>query len=508
MHGSLFLAAAIVLVLSGQSSVPQQPLRSRVVLVPIDVRVVDAKGNPVPDLTKAHFEVRENGVVQEIAHFAVATPDGVTTVEADTAFETPTQQRTFLIVFGRGDFEGPVKALTAARNFVASRLRPTDRVGVLAYKRVTDLTTDHAAILKLMDHFKARYRGIEMLLRDSLDVYFHWYQSDVAEDRIDALFNAPGLPPTRHIPSAFPPSSLNHLTQGMLYLRNVPGEKHLIFINENPVGSRSQNSFGRAAADARIVLSAISTRGSIASTRVRALGPTLPIMHTRSAEDLWTETDFRALAAETGGQAFVYAHGERALDAIERASRVRYLLGYYPASADAKETYRKVTVTVKLPGTTVLSRQGYYARNEDAPNAARETLTGERIRAAGRSLRPPRDIGVSGSASVVEDSTKTVRIDLQIQTDKLVFAIDGDRRTAAAEVAIYVGDAKQKVIGELRKRVDISRVLEDTEPRPVTFSHDVPVTGVPRYAKVIVYDYDGDRAGVVVFDAVARKPKK
>lgn len=140
----------------------QQPLRSRVLRVPVDVRVVDAKGNTVSDLTKADFAVAEDGVVQEIAHFAMAAPERVTTSQADPAFEAPSQQRTFLIVLGRGDLEGPVNGLTAVRNFVATGLRPTDKVGMIAHKRATDLTTDHPAIVKLL---KANYRSIEQTMR-------------------------------------------------------------------------------------------------------------------------------------------------------------------------------------------------------------------------------------------------------------------------------------------------------------------------------------------------------
>src|SRR5688572_21857256 len=47
----------------------QQPIRSGIVLVPLDVRVVDRDGNPVTDLTAADFTVYENGIRQEIAHF-------------------------------------------------------------------------------------------------------------------------------------------------------------------------------------------------------------------------------------------------------------------------------------------------------------------------------------------------------------------------------------------------------------------------------------------------------
>lgn len=90
-------------------------------------------------------------------------------------------------------------------------------------------------------------------------------------------------------------------------------------------------------------------------------------------------------------------------------------------------------------------------------------------------------------------------------TDKLQFTTEADRRTAAVEVALFVGDAKQNVIGEQRRRVDVRRQQDDLQSRPVSYTGDVLVTGVPKYVKVIVYDYEGDRAGVVVLN-VARTP--
>ena len=51
----------------------------------------------------------------------MATPEGVTASQAGPAFQAPSQQRTFIVLGGgRSDLEGPVKGLTAVRNFVAT----------------------------------------------------------------------------------------------------------------------------------------------------------------------------------------------------------------------------------------------------------------------------------------------------------------------------------------------------------------------------------------------------
>jgi hypothetical protein len=57
-----------------QDATPQPPtFRTRVTMVPIDVRVVDARGNPITDLTAGDFTILENGVPQPIRHFSTVT---------------------------------------------------------------------------------------------------------------------------------------------------------------------------------------------------------------------------------------------------------------------------------------------------------------------------------------------------------------------------------------------------------------------------------------------------
>jgi hypothetical protein len=66
---------------------PEVPaFRSRVTLVPLDVRVVDAQGNPVTDLTEKDFTVVEDGARQRIAHFL---PHGLTPQPASAATPPP-----------------------------------------------------------------------------------------------------------------------------------------------------------------------------------------------------------------------------------------------------------------------------------------------------------------------------------------------------------------------------------------------------------------------------------
>jgi hypothetical protein len=115
--------------------------RSRVVLVPIDVRVVDERGNPVADLTERDFTIFEDDVRQDIRHFAAhaftarrsETGRGATLRRAPGFEMAPVEHRTFLIVMGRGRLNSPGDGLDAMLDFVRDRLLPQDQVGVLAF---------------------------------------------------------------------------------------------------------------------------------------------------------------------------------------------------------------------------------------------------------------------------------------------------------------------------------------------------------------------------------------
>lgn len=135
-----------------QSSRQEIPsFRSRITLVPLDVRVLDRDGKPVTDLRQEDFTIFENSVPQPIAHFGAhglvpETPPPRTRPalrQAPSDQLTPQRSRTFLIVLGRGRIQQPFDGVGALIQFVRERLLPQDQVAVMAYNRVTDFTTDH-----------------------------------------------------------------------------------------------------------------------------------------------------------------------------------------------------------------------------------------------------------------------------------------------------------------------------------------------------------------------------
>jgi VWFA-related protein len=207
------IATAAALSLLAQAQQPPT-IRSRTTLVPVDIRVVDAKGNAVTDLKREDFTIQEDGRPQAIRLFethqltagsaADATPLLRTRAVADAA-PTPQTHRIFLFVFGRGRLQAPDKGIDAVARFVRERLLPQDRAAVLAFNRATDFTTDRVALLSTIDRFKKAHEHIEA----DLDQWFSSLRSLYGDKRIpdhiqrevDAVFRAPGGAPARQLPA-------------------------------------------------------------------------------------------------------------------------------------------------------------------------------------------------------------------------------------------------------------------------------------------------------------------
>lgn len=190
----------------------QQPtFRSRVTVVPVDVRVVDRDGRPVEGLKETDFTVLEDGVPQRIVHF-MFNRLGPAAADADEplGFRRPLGEavsaqnhRIFLIVLGRGRHTGPVRAVEGAIRFIRERLLPQDRVAITAYNRSTDFTTDHRRVIETLERYQERREEIESRLDTRFSGLAAAYGPGEIPPRIqaeiDAIFRGPGALPSRTV---------------------------------------------------------------------------------------------------------------------------------------------------------------------------------------------------------------------------------------------------------------------------------------------------------------------
>lgn len=199
-------------ILRAQLQTPPGTIRVQVVLVPVNVVVTDKNGNPVLDLKKSDFEIRENGVPQEIKHFSLQTLSEIQPPPEDklqlrrvpTMDLEPQTGRTFLILLGRGKIQTPFKGMDRVIEFVRNDLLPQDQVAVMAYNRATRFTTDHALVIQALERYKKSAGLIEeelKLMQSGLAAIYGSKEIPKSlQPKIDAIFGGLSGLAARQIP--------------------------------------------------------------------------------------------------------------------------------------------------------------------------------------------------------------------------------------------------------------------------------------------------------------------
>ena len=472
----------------------------------------------------------------------------------------PQTRRVFLIVMGRGRLQPPAKGVDGAIRLVRERLLPQDYVAVLGWNRATDFTTDHQKIIQVLERYKKSHEKIESDLRQQFSglaaVYGGTRINPSIQKQIDTIFGDPNLP-TRtlegtevanqgrlnqdnrnavdalqraEIAANRPPGSLtdavdpldalgltgmsfddyvasnsasmqdlSRLYSGINYLRQLDGEKHLLFISERGIlvpRVEDDRSLAALASDARVVIDIIHTGGTQGFT-VGARGALVPPPLGETARSQMART----VAEQTGGHFTSTSMASAAVDRIDTATRFQYVLGYYTANPTLDGRYRRIIVRVTRPDLTVLYRHGYFARAEPPPLERRQVMSQTRIAAAGNYDGAIPDIKVTATATPTGPSGLQIAVEALIDASRLSFQnIDG-RYVGAIDVAVFCGDARQNVVGQTFQRIDFKLLAEMHAMyarHGIPYNISVPVRAPASYVKVVVYDYTVDLLGSAI----------
>jgi VWFA-related protein len=503
---------------------PQAPVfRGGTFVVPVDVRVIDSKGRPVTGLTEKDFTVLEDGKPQEIRQFSAVT------LTADPAPQpllraqrsaTPTAQnrRIFLIVLGSEAHDQGFGTMTDVAAFVRTRLLPQDQVAVFAFNRATDFTTDREMVATILGRYAARSRQIEFALIGAQPPYvpasygYREVPSKVQAD-IDWIFDVPGAAKARLLPYASIPGQeqmardallawatdnmatdhetiedLSNLYRGIEYLRNIDGEKHLLFVVGqllNLPRFEDDGNLVTVAADARVAIHNIQTRG------LPAGGTTVGSVLTVQAA--------RFVSEQTGGLTSVFSYAREGLTHIADATETGYLLGYAPSNGTWDGRYRRITVKVNRSGVKLLYRHGYFGRQELTPFDRRAALTYTRMAGATNIPGAVHDIKVDLEAKATHDQAGWA-LDLQVRVNPtpLTWTSSGEDRTAEIDVGVFCAGQDGKSLGELLRRANIRLSPEQFERAKsvgVSYTVRIRLAKAPKRLRVVVYDFAADLVG-------------
>ncbi|MGE5834766.1 MAG: VWA domain-containing protein [Acidobacteriota bacterium] len=503
------VALAVLWSSKATSSYVQLPqFRAGVALTRVEVRVVDSAGYPVRDLTRDEFVLREDGYEQEIAHFQAVSFDGVPELVA--------APRMFLIVLGRGQLEAPTKTLRALTDFVRSKCLPADRVGVVAYLRAIEFTTNHEAVARFLETFRGRHEAIDSKIARDLKT------SAMAPDTrasIDALFRDDGLQ-VRDLAAGAGNnvlrfSDFRFLKAALEYLSVIDGEKHAVFVTQRPfiniaqANTPAQNYWIRQATSARTTLSFIHAGGLKAepANATKFSRPESPLGFDPGFID-----DQEWMANQTGGTATFFQFGDKPLTALDRATRAHYVLGYYPSRAVSPEQYRNIEVTVKRADVRPLYRHGYVAQpRPEEPQDYRRAVTDARLTEGafrlvdpfpttspamgfklGMTLKVP-----SGTSLPTQGPMPAI---VSFDPSWVYFRQESAAYVAELDLRLLADDAQRKIVGEINEQLTFRLTADEFErsqrrlrPQSLTFDVVIKVKARPAHLRGVLYQFDSDR---------------
>lgn len=347
------LAAVATLAAQQPPQDPQQPpagqrppvFRGGTNQVRVDVTVLNKKGDPVIDLSRDDFELREDGVVQDIANLKLveatgAAPDDDTSLPIRSQYHAAAEAarddiRVFVIFWDEyhiGEMGPAIRARAALDNFVQLAFGPTDLVALMDQLTPTDtikFTRDRRELAEQVHKLRGR-QGVYVPARSAVEEAQMYRARDV--EMLRAQVTATALEST------------------IAFLGSIKeGRKSILFVSQ---------TIGRVGATQMDTFTWLSNAIKLANannTTIYSFDPRGLDMNFRPSDIL------HSLADETGGKQISNNEPALALREVVKNASAFYLLGYSSLRNPADGKYHKIEVKVKRPGVEVRARSGYFA---------------------------------------------------------------------------------------------------------------------------------------------------
>jgi VWFA-related protein len=396
------------------ASAPAPPqasvFRADVEYVEVEAFVTDEAGQAVSGLSRADFQVFEEGVREEIAVFAevripldrqeppVAEPAQLPQEVATN--EEGIRGRVFALVLDELHTDarrsGEVRRL--AREFVERHMARDDVAAIVSTGGRADATVgftgDRRRLVDAIERFagrKARSATLERLdtiesQRDLLAAESDARDAPAPPER--ALVPRPGLErdasDLQRVHDAR--AAMETLERAARSFGGLDGRRKAIVWFGEGIDYDTLDVMGRTKRDATgvrdslrsaiatatrhgVAVYAVDPRGGLGGAggpeeiqmTAPASGAALGVdSQSLAREARLAQQSLRTVAEQTGGIAFVGTNDfDGAFERIVRASSLYYLLGYYPPDSRRDGAYRRLEVRVTRPGLRVLAREGY-----------------------------------------------------------------------------------------------------------------------------------------------------
>ena len=461
------ILACTILVLAAQN---QPTFRASTRLVEVSVVVHDRTGRPVADLTRADFELLEDGQPQSIEIFsmqderspapanrslrpaaraAVLTGD---TTPADVSNWRDGQGTSVTVILIDRINSRDIDQMFVRKQVIAflEQAGATDRVALymLESSRIRilhDFTTDTASLLRSLARYHARSNGDPDGARE--------VGPATGDADLDAF-----LAESRQAPQARAMRERAQITAAGLetvgqHLSGIQGRKNLIWVTSAfPLVARDELGFVttsnaeatrvmRMLSDQNVAVYPVDDRGIPAywvfdpAATTPLVGQATPAAPSTLAATAANGDVMQLIADATGGRTYATNDISRAIRRALDDSRVTYTLGYYPAQAKADQKFHRIHVNVKRAGLDVRHRAGYFAAAAP-PSLALMTTARSPLEATGLRV----------SARVTGDSRQRSAA-IRLEPGALVLTKSGDAWEGALDILI----AQSNSAGEYTK---------------------------------------------------------
>jgi VWFA-related protein len=497
---ALWIALLAPLPGSPQAPAPPSSFPAGVELVTVDVVALRAGDEPVLDLARGDFVVKEDGVVQEIVTFEAVHRPARAAEPAGSPGSPPLEPRTssnhepltrlgshFLIVFDELHLDNAEaeRGRAAVARFLETGVGEGDGVALVGTAEGTRWTARMPAgrddLLKALGGLRGRREREEVrsAMTDYEAMRIDRDRDPIITDQVMRRLLAtgeirhdvsvPGQPvdtrdeiegwrqhtlalaaPAYARAAARSEQTLGIIERTLRALGEARGRKSLVLVSGGLLQDPRSGGYRRVVTEARRANAAITfldARGLVAAGSGLQADVAQPAdIQDRSTgagidEAREASAGSEGLALDTGGLVLQNANDLGAgLARIGREARSYYLLGYAPTNRAADGRFRKIEVKVARPGVVLHARRGYFA--PDARAAARSTEG--RDEAMQRALDAPFDLGGVGLRALAqvfgEAAPGQARVLLTVEADirALAFVEEGGAARDALDTLLVV----------------------------------------------------------------------
>ncbi len=472
-------------------------MRTTTRTVVLDVVVTDAAGNPVRNLTRDDFALREDGKPQSIDSFS-AVSDGQATTdvaphtiliidELNTEFEDIAYARyslTKLLKRENGQLDQPTELLALTNKglvILTGYTRSTQTLQTALDRHKTGLPW------RLHRGFYAAMERVNLSLTVLQDIAV---ANVGVPGRKNVVWISPGFP----IMSALTPDPR---AQQMLFdsIRRLSDQMLTARISVYSIDPRGVLGLGGQFSVAG------GARGSAGAgiSNDYAFGAYLNALSSANQAS-FGDIAVQTLAVQTGGRALFGRNDvDRELATTIAEGNTYYTISYAPTNKDFDGKFRKVAVTLSRPGFRVRTRDGYYALPEGAQPT--QAVIGQELSGALTSPLPYRAVQIVTTYTTFSKSPDRVKITLIIPSTDLTWSPGADGKPACDVYMGVLGNPetegiKHALAQEFQPPLGGGMTTPDPH-RSVGFTFTAPVHYPIAHLRIVIRDMQSGRLGSV-----------